>query len=142
VPQDTWGNNLRSSVSKSIWDAIRKTAYEEAGYKCSICGATGRLEAHEVWDYDYEKGIQKLIAIKALCKKCHMVKHMGRSMKLAAEGLFDIQELIDHFNVVNELPEEHCAPYCDVFRLHFNESKGFGRKNIPEHWTVDFGEWA
>ncbi|MDE6076045.1 MAG: HNH endonuclease, partial [Clostridia bacterium] len=61
VPDSCWYSNLRSALPQGAWDVIRKKAYARANGKCMICGApTARPEAHEQWEYDDEKGVQKL----------------------------------------------------------------------------------
>lgn len=80
VPGPNWKWNLRSELTSSQWDKLRKKVYEKAGYVCEVCGVAPEksLEAHEKWEYtDGNPGTQTLIGIEALCKKCHMVRHAG-----------------------------------------------------------------
>ena len=76
VPEECWRANLRSFLKSEDWDKIRRSAYAKAGGRCSICGARGRLEAHEQWSYDDENAVQKLEGVIALCHACHEVKHI------------------------------------------------------------------
>ena len=66
VPDGCWYTNLRSALPKETWDRVRKKAYARAGGRCMICGKAGRLEAHEVWEYDDKKHIQKLADVIAV----------------------------------------------------------------------------
>lgn len=81
VPGPNWKWNLRSELSSSEWDKLRKQVYQDAGYKCEICGGVGSkhpVEAHEKWKYiDGDPGTQILVGVEALCPKCHMVRHAG-----------------------------------------------------------------
>ena len=77
VPEACWRDSLAQRLPRELWDKIRKDAYARAGHRCSICGAKGRLEAHEKWSYDEKKGIQKLEDIIAVCKDCHSAIHIG-----------------------------------------------------------------
>lgn len=77
VPSSSWGDNLRKICSRVQWDKIRKESYKRANYQCQVCGAPGRLECHEVWDYDDENKVQTLREMVALCSACHEVKHIG-----------------------------------------------------------------
>jgi 5-methylcytosine-specific restriction endonuclease McrA len=80
VPQTCWFSNIRDHVNKPTWDILRRHTYKQAKYKCEICGGVGSkhpVECHEIWHYDDEKYIQKLIALIALCPNCHQVKHIG-----------------------------------------------------------------
>ncbi len=80
VPKSCWYSNVRSNISNQEWDKIRKKVYSQAGNVCEICGGRGRrwpVECHEMWLYDDEQHIQKLVKLVALCPSCHEVKHMG-----------------------------------------------------------------
>ena len=68
IPQSAFYKNVRSEVSKSEWDKIRKEVYKKAGYICEICGKKDRLDAHEIFEYDEINNIQKLIGLVALCR--------------------------------------------------------------------------
>jgi 5-methylcytosine-specific restriction endonuclease McrA len=87
VPQTSWFKSMREIVSRSVWDKIRNQAYASSNQACVICGYTeGRLNCHEIWEYDDQKHIQKLIGFIALCDMCHHVKHIGKARVLADEG--------------------------------------------------------
>ena len=64
-------------MGKTQWDRIRKQVYEDYNHKCGICGRDGRLEAHEIWEYDDTDFVQRLAGLIALCPLCHLVKHLG-----------------------------------------------------------------
>lgn len=80
VPKTCWYSNVRSNVSKGEWDKIRRIIYSRAGNVCEVCGGRGSrwpVECHEMWMYDDERHIQKLVKLVALCPACHEVKHIG-----------------------------------------------------------------
>lgn len=84
LPPSTHYKNVRSNVSRSEWDRIRKQVYAEAGHKCEWCGDTGfnqgarhALEAHEIFEFDEETQTQKLVDIVGLCPNCHLTQHIG-----------------------------------------------------------------
>ncbi len=77
VPKTCWFSNVRALVSREVWDRLRKETYRKAGYVCEVCGAKGRLECHEVWEYDDKNKLQILRDLVALCPSCHEVKHFG-----------------------------------------------------------------
>lgn len=80
VPTTCQFSNLRSNLSSGDWDRLRKEAYKESSYRCVVCFGRGDkhpVEGHEVWHYDEQRYIQKLVDIVALCPACHSVKHMG-----------------------------------------------------------------
>ena len=80
VPESCFFKNVRSEVSRSVWDKLRRTVYAAAGNRCEVCKGKGHkhpVEAHEVWEYDEKTGVQKLLKLEALCPACHEVKHIG-----------------------------------------------------------------
>lgn len=80
VPKSTWSWNVRSEVTSTRWDQIRRGVYAKANYLCEICGGKGSkhpVECHEKWQYDDTTHVQTLVGLEALCPKCHMVRHIG-----------------------------------------------------------------
>ena len=119
VPDGCWYTNLRSALPREVWDRLRRAAYRRAGGKCSICGAEGRLEAHEVWNYDDEKHIQSLADIIAVCPACHEVIHIGRTSLLGREA-----EAQAHFMKVNGATQsEYHAALGEANRIHAERSR-------------------
>lgn len=82
VPRTCWFSNVRDHVSRETWDRLRQACYQQAGYRCEVCGGRGPkwpVECHEVWHYDDARHVQALQGLVALCPACHEVKHMGLS---------------------------------------------------------------
>jgi hypothetical protein len=80
IPQTSWYKNVRSNISKQEWEKLKKITFSRARYKCQICGGRGGrwpVECHEIFTYDDEQHIQKLVRLIALCPACHEVKHIG-----------------------------------------------------------------
>lgn len=129
VPDSCWYSNLRSELPKESWDKIRKKAYARAGGKCMICGApTTRLEAHEQWEYDDEKGVQKLINVIAVCRACHEVIHIGRTQLMGRE-----REASEHFMKVNG------CTYAE-YRKALGEANEKHRDRSRREWQLDVSE--
>jgi hypothetical protein len=135
VPETSWYSNMRKVLPQRDWDKIRKKAYADAGHRCGVCGASGRLECHERWAYDDNKHVQKLMGFIALCSLCHHVKHIGLAGILAKEGKLDYEEVVSHFMRVNE---------CDrkTFDAYRAQAFEVWRKRSSVEWTIDFGEYA
>lgn len=100
VPKTAWYSNVRSNVTRSEWDIIRYQVYANAGNVCEICGGKGKrhaVECHEVWEYDDDTNIQKLVRMIALCPACHSVKHLGRARAVGiyAEALAQLRKVND-----------------------------------------------
>lgn len=126
VPEECWGYSLYHKLAPADWDRVRKDAYARAHYRCRICGAKGRLEAHEKWSYDEENAVQKLEDVLALCHNCHEVKHIART-QLMGRGM----EAMEHFMKVNR---------CSQMDFHAELAKAneeYLRRNKVEGWTTD-----
>ena len=126
VPEECWRANLRALLTQTEWDIVRKDAYKRSGYRCSKCGAKGRLEAHEVWHYDDEKALQTLVDVTALCSACHKVVHISRTY-LVGEG----EAAEEHFKKVNGCSQADF--HAELRRV--NEE--YRRRNEVEGWTTD-----
>lgn len=119
VPKTSWYNNVRSKISKSEWDVIRNLSYKLAGHKCEICSATGRMECHEIWEYNETDLIQRLTGFVCLCKDCHRVKHPGLA-KLKGEELLVEQQLMK----VNNMTEYEAINYLmESFKTWENRNR-------------------
>ena len=139
VPSSTWYRNLRTAVPKATWDRIRRDAYRAYGHRCGICGAKGRLNCHEIWEYDDETRVQRLSGFVALCDLCHHVKHLVHAAGLASEGKLDYERVIAHFMRVNGCDrctfEEHQERAMEAYRRRVREGAG-----LPQHSTCPSGD--
>lgn len=128
VPQTSWFTNLRSILSGTKWDVLRRHVYIKAGYRCEICNGVGKshpVECHEVWRYDDEKYRQVLIAVIALCPECHKVKHIGLA---EVRGYRDYAE--EHLANINKWTLTQAREYIDeVFTKWETRSQ--------HYWKVD-----
>lgn len=134
VPSTCWSKNLRNLVTKQVWDNIRKKAYRKFDHKCGICGVEDRLNCHEVWEYDDDRHIQKLVGFIALCDLCHFVKHIGFAGVLASRGELNFEDIVNHFIKIN-----NCSK--NDFVLHNSHSKEIWLERSKYDWTVDFGKY-
>jgi hypothetical protein len=134
VPTTSWYNNLRKVIPTSEWDKLRKRVYAQYGYRCGICGAEGRLNCHEIWEYDDHNHVQKLAGFIALCDWCHHVKHLGFAAILSKRGELDYEKVIEHFMKVNE---------CDrqIFQEQLRKASTQHLERSKHDWHVDFGEY-
>ena len=126
LPKGAWGKNLSKTIPQKDWDVIRKAVYEKADNKCSCCGKSGDLEAHEVWDFDISTGTQTLTDIVALCTACHGVKHIRHSQMI---GYGEHAKV--HFLKVN-----NCS--LNDFAEHFFDAQNlFDERNKIDKWVVE-----
>jgi len=134
VPATSWYNNMRKVVPRAEWDKIRRSVYAEQNGRCGICGSEGRLECHEVWEYDDEKHVQTLRGFIALCSLCHRVKHIGLAAIHATEGKLDYERVVQHFMKVNECSRE-------VFEQHRKQAFAQWRDRSQYPWEVRLGAY-
>lgn len=132
VPISSWYRNVRSNVSRERWDELRFECYNKAKFLCEICGEDGnnqgydhKVECHEIWDYNDETHVQKLIGLIALCPLCHKTKHSGFAGVNGEEEL-----VIKHLMKVNNMDEYQAKSYL---------KKVFGEwdRRSEHNWTVD-----
>lgn len=136
VPETAWYSNLRTILMASGWNKVRQKVLARANDHCEICNAkVKRLECHEIWHYDDETLVQSLEDVKALCRKCHRIKHFGLSLIKSQKGEINIQTLEDHFTKVNE------CTYVE-FKDHVNESFRTHGVRSREEWNIDISNVA
>lgn len=106
IPKTAWSSSLCHLIPRGVWKSIRAEHIKTAGAKCEICGSSVKpFHLHEVWKYDDEKHVQKLLRFQLLCRKCHWVKHIGWAKIKADRGELDYDELVKHFCKVNKCPK-------------------------------------
>lgn len=126
VPSTCHFSNVRTTIKASEWDKIRFMSYEAAGNKCEICKSTGKeqgykhnVECHEIWEYDDENHIQKLVGLISLCPTCHQVKHIGRAIAIGKQTACFIQ-----LAKVNKWTQKQIDEHIVAsFELHKQRSK-------------------
>ena len=135
VPSTAWYSNLRNKIPKKEWNKIRKQSYAKSNNGCAICGDDGRLNCHEIWEYDDKKHIQILKGFIALCNDCHMIKHIGFAGIQASKGFFDMDKLIKHFMKVNNVDKK-------TFDKHHEETFKVWREKSQHEWITDLAQWS
>lgn len=131
IPSTSWGNNLRKLVKPFMWTKIRNEVLEKFGGTCAICKSIGTLDCHEVWEYDDEKHIQKLIGFLALCKDCHDLKHIGFAS--LQNGKSKYERLVHHFMKVNKCTRMN-------FINHYTKAMEKFRKRSRHDWVLDVND--
>jgi hypothetical protein len=132
VPNTSWYNNVRTNVTPQFWNKIRTKSYRLANDKCEICSEIGttqgknhKLECHEIWHYNFDTKIQKLVGFISLCPDCHRCKHPGLA-NIKNETALVISKLMR----VNHLSYDEAK---DQIRWAFKE---WNKKN-QINWEVD-----
>jgi len=134
VPKTQWFKSIRENMPSSEWDKLRKSVYTEYNHRCAICDGGGRMNCHEVWEYDDQNHIQKLTGFVALCNLCHHVKHIGLASKLAQQGKLNFDSIINHFMNVN-----NCN--IETFVQHKNAALRKWKARSRHEWNIDFGDY-
>ena len=132
VPKTAWYTNVRSNVSKSEWDRIRKKSYAIANNLCEVCKDSGKnqgynhnVECHEIWQYDDVNKIQTLTGLVSLCPYCHKCKHPGLAQ---INGELNI--------VINQLMKVNNIAKNDAEKL-LDEAFNLWRERSKHKWTLD-----
>ena len=93
IPMPLHGVAPRVVLGTKWWDRTRKEAYRSTSFHCIACGVhktaakvKQHLEAHEVYEVDYEAGRMKYIRAVPLCYFCHNYIHDGRLQLLLQAG--------------------------------------------------------
>jgi hypothetical protein len=107
------GMNPRTILGKEYWDKTRNKSYKDNEYCCYACGIHKLnakkykwLEAHELWNINYENGKCKIDKIVPLCHYCHNFIHTGRlymeytNKKITYNEIKDI--LLHGINILKE----------------------------------------
>lgn len=133
VPSTSWWKNLRAKIEKEKWDEVRRSTYAKYDYKCGICGSKGRMNCHELWEYNDVSHVQKLKGFIALCDMCHHVKHIGLVGILASEGKLDYDGVVQHFMRVNNCTREK-------FEKHKNKAFEIWEERSKYKWKLETEE--
>jgi len=137
IPSTCWYSNVRSNVRPSTWDRLQRSTFQAAGYVCEICGGVGAkhpVEAHEIWQYDDHRLIQRLERLIALCPRCHEVKHIGLAIETG-----NAQRTLAWLCSVNAIsPPEGLAYIKRAFQIHQIRSRFPWQLDI-EQLTRDYG---
>jgi len=143
VPSTIWYANMYNYYQKSNqmkkWYELKQRLFETEGHRCWICGRENTwLEAHEFWEYDNYKRVQRLVAIHHLCNLCHKVKHIGLWLhsadgdKMLKKQRIKKEEIINHFCEVNN---------CSSADFHKHENEAFAQweQRSRFQWKQDLG---
>jgi hypothetical protein len=128
IPRSSFFTNVRSLVSQTQWDIIRKKCYQQAGYRCEICNGKGPkwpVECHEVWHYNPKTLVQKLVRLIALCPACHEVKHFGLAR---VKGRDHIAKA--HLMEINKIGSEEAD-------RHIGKAFNIWKTRNMEEWELD-----
>lgn len=108
IPSSSWFSSLANILAPYSWRKISKKTAEVRG-GCMDCGSPVRPEAHEIWEYDDEQGIQTLTGILCLCSWCHETRHLGR-----ARVMGNFNRAFARLSAINRLSAHEERPYINA----------------------------
>lgn len=117
VPRPMWGKNARAVITPDSWEELRfkygaTSRLSGKKLKCKICGAKSEeLDLHEVWHFDNQERVQKLIELIPICDLCHSVKHFGHTSSL---GVSHYERAIQHLQKVNSWSSEQVVAHVEL----------------------------
>lgn len=124
IPSSSWFSSLANILAPHSWRKISKKTAEARG-GCMDCGSAIRPEAHEIWEYDEDQGVQTLTGILCLCSWCHETRHLGRARVM---GNFD--RAFARLSAINRL-----SAHEERFYINAVEDRWSHRSTLP--WMLD-----
>jgi hypothetical protein len=130
IPQSSWGSSLSNLLTKKSWDILRNKTFVKNGNRCEVCGAGGRLECHEFWEYHEPiikdvRGVQRLDRLMSLCKRCHQIHHLGF---MEAQGR--LAEGLNRLTIINRWCGTEVDQYSELLMERFERRNESG-------WDLD-----
>jgi len=125
-----------SHANRRLFDRIKKDLRERGeGKVCWACDVIPSreigLNAHEFWDFDYQRRIRRLKAVRFLCTDCHYLTHDANMMflPLPDENVIRLTEL---YCRVNECKLVEAYSYLTYF----------AKENLgdSEKWSTDLSD--
>ena len=92
-------SKTHAALKTIAWEVARRRAMERDVYRCTACGAPGRLEVHHVQGLHAGGAPYKIDNLKTLCQNCHVELHRPDVPEWAARWR---DELV-HFVLYNPL---------------------------------------
>ncbi|MGZ6692864.1 MAG: hypothetical protein ACXVHQ_36335 [Solirubrobacteraceae bacterium] len=107
IPRPLHRKSLSCLLKRKLWNVIGRSVRARAEGRCEICGdESTRLDCHEVWSYDDERRVARLVGLKAICSACHLSTHMGRATSIGRQD-----KAIAHLMDVNGWTSQQALPH-------------------------------
>ena len=153
IPKPMHGLAPRVIMGDAWWNENRQIAYRSTDFHCAACGVHKRdakyhqwLEAHELYEMDYENGKMIFKELVPLCHSCHNFIHSGRLQVLVDKGEIpeskqrDIlkhgKQIIKAAGLKTPKPPTRCAEWSK-WRMVFNGQEYKGKFKSFDAW-MDF----
>ena len=82
-------------LNRRRWQMLRLKVFEQAHYRCSLCGKAGRLECDHV--IPLHQGGETYLPenLQALCRACHIAKTRQENRKPVSPGVAAWRKFVD-----------------------------------------------
>lgn len=127
----TWDASIRRVLPREVWDRLRGQVFGEAGCRCQVCGARGKLYCQERWAYDDQRHAQTLVCLLTLCERCHRIKDWGETEVLVGKGRLRLVDVFEHYQRVNGVDRA-------VFEADVREAKVAWFQRAQQQWRIDW----
>jgi hypothetical protein len=125
VPETSILSSVRDAITPRTWELLRQRVYGRAGNRCEGCGTGTPRRADELWEFDDESHVQRLVGMVALCPECHEARRMDRSGQMRAG-----RRALEHLARVNRWTVQQAERYrATTFRRWRERSRAW--------WSVD-----
>jgi len=110
IPKTAFYKNVRTALPRREWDVLSRFVRDREE-RCEACGAATpyeRRQAHERWQYDNSRAIQRLVRLVSLCRRCHEATHFGLTVLFGNEG-----RAAAHLAAVNRWNDQQLTQHID-----------------------------
>ena len=133
---------ILNKIDNKWWDRTRKRVYASSLNKCRCCGVSKysqigypkNIDAHELYNIDYQTGRVTLNSIVPLCSSgCHKAIHYGRWSAQLDSGKITEQEFYKVIGYANKILAENNLPEKD-----WDATKDDNIYNVPwDQWYLE-----
>ena len=83
-------------VNARRWAAVRRAVFERDGYRCVMCGRTGKLECDHITPLEREPGqdVYDPNGLQTLCRACHIAKTAAENRRELTPAELAWRELV------------------------------------------------
>jgi len=128
IPMPLHGMSPRELLGKTWWNKRRKQVYRKYSKTCVACGTKGRVEAHEIYIFNWDKCSGTLINIVALCSLCHGFIHIGFTAR--SKGNAEAKRVYERgLKILNK---------AKLYDQYYDSVKAVNSKNS----TMDENDWS
>src|SRR5262249_15074658 len=125
IPETSILSSVRDAITPSTWDRLRQRVYARAGYRCEACGNAPTRRADELWEFDDDSHVQRLVRMVGLCSECHEAMRMDRFGQMRAG-----RRALEHLACVTGWSVQQAEAYrATAFRRWRERSRAW--------WSID-----